>query len=261
VNKPTIAYIILLVFFIVSTLVIIGSLQDQIVKLKQEKQVLTQNTLALRDSVRTYITEVGAIYQKYALIQDLNRQKSTELAYRDQTILIQQQSLVALQKQLHSQGNIAIDTMHNTIRLTRVFMHQYIDPSLDLYLEDSIRFIRDTAFNWYGYSDINLKASVKLINRITRDANGFIQGSIEAKSKYLTVNTLETIIDDQYIIPKPMPTTYKVLLSCVGGSNLLAPGLAYMSANNKYIIGLNYNIINPNTWYNKLYINASLIIF
>lgn len=225
-------------------------------RLKAQLAESRQNELALSDSITSVKTTYGAVWARYAFVQNIATSLEKENAFKDQKLLAQQSTIVGLELQLHSHSDTVLIGNHDS-SLTAILYPMYVDSGVTVNARDSVIFRKQNTFwNADEYSKYNIY--LNLINRITRTKDGFLRGSVESQSPLIKIVGLKTVIDDQFseaISKKLSSPAYSFGIAGDFDYNTFAGGIMFnfygWDAQVKYIItSFSSNI--SNTWYNRL---------
>jgi len=178
-------------------------LYQYVADLRAERDKANQNAANARDTLRITITTTGEVVEKYARqanIADSARKADSTLSH--QKLLAESRVIANLEDSLAGYGNVDVTESPDEETLQHTFTLATRDSGATVSVVDSVLFskLKDSA--WVAQNWIRLDVSLSLINRITRDKNGLISGSVETRSKIVKIGSLETIIDDSFV-PSP----------------------------------------------------------
>lgn len=156
-------------------------------------RVANQNLAAATDSLRTTKTAYGEVAQKYAFQMDLSDSLKNVSGLKDQRLISQQRTIASLQVQLSSikPESVLVQTDSS---LSHVFTPTLSDAGVSIQIRDSISFVKPNE-RWLASQQLSLAIRLWLTNRISRNADGLIVGSVESHSPLISIENVETILD------------------------------------------------------------------
>jgi len=256
-------------WIVVIVLSIVGSLYYLIqtnIRLQRNLNTLNQNYIAANDTLKTEKTLYGEISRQYAFVQAVNDSFSTSLKLVGQELLSTQNTVAALTLKLQS-AVVSVTSKGDSI-LTANIPVAYSDSGLVVAALDSIIFSRMQE-TWKAQAFNKYEIQISLINRITRDKLGRIEGSVETLSPHVKVKSMRTIVSDEFISGSNSSETSNLerhTLGIVGevDYNTLAGGVLLNTSD--WVFQLKYILFTadkgyPSEWYNKLRLSVGKYIF
>lgn len=201
--------------------------------LKKDLKIAEQNAKGLADSLRISETQLGEVGQRYALQHDLSDSLKGRLEFANQRLISQTSVIARLTAQLHSAKPETIRTTDSSF--VHTFSDTLSDSGMTVQTTDSVAFNKASEKVWTGQHWLSINTWLKLVQRITRDKQGFLSGSVETKSSRVHIADLQTIVDDEYAMIEPPFWTNFRLEATVGhpvvsdGSLRVSPTLWYGS--------------------------------